>query len=137
MGYRIDDNGYACAECGARVWSREEAEDCQRAHGEAARPYATALDARVTRLRTALRLASERWRGWRSAWSSIGAREADGSLRANGTPENPQPWRECDQAAYDRCERWNDWRLKLQARLSRAKAHRSAAWDRIAFAEGR
>jgi len=137
MGYRIDDNGYACAECGARVWSREEAEDCQRAHGEAARPYATALDTRVARLRTALRLATQRWLRARAAASSVYAHNPDGSLRENGTSEAPQTWREEDQRAYDWAEGWNNWRLRLERTLDRAIIQRNAAWNRIAFADGR
>jgi len=134
MGYRIDDSGYACVECGKRVWSREEAEDCQADHAAEARPYATALDARVSRLRTALRLAAQRCYRARAAALSVYAREeCGGALRQNGTPENPQAWRPVDQRAYDWAECWNGWRLRLERQLGRAITRRNDAWNRMAL----
>ena len=135
MSYRVDDNGYSCVECGARHWSREEAEDCERSHS--AIPRGT--NERIGRLKLALRLATERWRRCRAEFSAIVVREADGSglltgnARAPGTAENPQPWRPIDQAAYDRCELWNGWRFRMERELGRMIRRRCSEWNAMAL----
>ncbi len=130
MGYQIDDQGYSCASCGERVWSREEAEDCER---KDAGLTLLGTSERVRQLKTALRLATERWRVWRAVMSWTFRTLPDGSPRPEGTNECPQEWRERDQRAYDRAEAWNDRRLALERKLGRAIRERCRAWNTMAL----